>query len=117
MADNDGLYNSLDNILANNESGERGAGASTDGTAYAGHKEDVEAAQANATIGRAKVDKATSGEVNEDGHAGNSGNGLRYGMAGLKAAMAMPGSTASCFAERAQASHQGAHQERARLLR
>jgi hypothetical protein len=64
----------------------------------------VEAAQANATVGRAEVHKTTGGEVNEDSHAGNGGNGLCYGMAGLKAAMAMPGSTASCFAERARTS-------------
>ncbi len=31
------------------------------------------------------------------------GNGLHYGMAGLKAAMAVSGSTASCFAEHARA--------------
>jgi hypothetical protein len=37
-------------------------------------------------------------------YAGNVGNGLCYRMAGLKATMAMPGSTASCFAECAQAS-------------
>jgi hypothetical protein len=117
-ADDDGLYDGLDNGLANDESGERGAGARTNGTAYAGPKEDVEAAQADATIGRAKVDKATGGEVDEEGHAGNGGNrlrygmaglkaggnGLGYGMAGLKAAMAMPGSTASCVAEHARAS-------------
>ncbi len=78
----------------------------------------MEAAQANATIGRAKVNKATGGKVDKDGHPGNGGNGLRYGMAGLKsggnglryvmagfeAAMAVPGSMASCFAERARAS-------------
>ncbi len=103
-SDNDGLYNGLNNGLANDESGERSAGARTDGTAYARPKEDVEAAQANAIVGRAEVDKATGGKVDEDGHAGNGGNGLRYSMAGLEATMVVPGSTASCFAERAQAS-------------
>ncbi len=64
----------------------------------------MEAAQADATVGRAKVNKAMGSGVDEDGHAGNGGNGLRYGMAGLKAAMAVPGSTASCFAEHVWAS-------------
>jgi hypothetical protein len=72
--------------------------------AYAIPKEDVEAAQANATVGKAKVDKATGSKVGEDGHAGNGGNRLCYGMAGLKAAMAMPGSMASHFGEHARAS-------------
>jgi len=91
VAKDNGLYNSLDNSLANNESGERGAGARTNGTAYAGPKEEVEVAQADATAGRAEVNKATGGKVDEDGHAGKGGHGLRHGMAGLKAAMAMPG--------------------------
>ena len=104
VANNDGLYDGLDDGLADNESSKRGAGVRTNGTAYAGPKEDAEAAQADATIGRAEVAKATGSEVDKDGHAGNGGNGLRYSMAGLEATMAMPGSTASCFAERARAS-------------
>jgi hypothetical protein len=102
-ADDNGLYDSLNNNLANDESGKRGTGAHTNGMAYAGPKEGVEAAQANATIRRAEVDKATGSKVNEDGHAGKGGHGLRHGMAGLEAAMAVPGSTASHFAERAWA--------------
>ncbi len=65
----------------------------------------MEAAQADATVGRAKVDEATGGKVNEDGLSGNGsnilrysrdglkvgGNRLRYGMAWLEAAMAMSG--------------------------
>ncbi len=113
----DGLYDNLHKGLANKESGERGAGARTDGTAHAGPKGKVEDAQADDTIGRAEVDKATGGKVDEDGLSGNGGNGLhygrdgleaggnglRYGIAGLKAAMAVSGSMASCFAELARA--------------
>jgi hypothetical protein len=113
----DGLYNNLHEGLANKESGERGAGARTNGAAHAGPKDKAEAAQANATVGRAEVDEATGGKVNEDGLSGNGsnvlrygrdgleagGNGLHYGMAGLKAAMAVSGSMTSCFAERARA--------------
>jgi hypothetical protein len=109
----DGLYNNLHEGLVNEESGKRGAGARTNGAAHARPKGEVEDAQANATVRRAKVDKAMGGEVNEDGLSGNggnvlhycwdgleaSGNGLHYGMAGLKAAMAVSGSTASRFAE------------------
>jgi hypothetical protein len=117
VAKDDGLYDNLDNGLTNKESGKRGAGARNDGAAHAGPKNKVEAAQANATVGRAEVNKATGGEVDKDGLAGNGGNGLRYGrdglkaggnglrhgMAGLEAAMAVSGSTASRFAERAWA--------------
>ncbi len=103
-ANNDDLYKGLDEGLADDESGERGAGARTNGTAYAGPKEDVEAAQANATVRRAEVNKAMGGKVDEDGQAGKGGHRLHHGMAGLEAAMAMPGSTASCFAEHARAS-------------
>ncbi len=113
----DGLYDNLHKGLANKESGERGAGARTDRAAHAGPKGEVEDAQADATIGRAEVNEATGGEVDEDGLSGNggnglrygrdgleaSGNGLRYGMAGLEAAMAVSGSMASHFAELAQA--------------
>jgi hypothetical protein len=112
-----GLYDNLHEGLANKESSKRGSGARTDGAAHAGPKGEVEDAQANATIGRAEVDEATGGKVNEDGLSGNGGNGLRYGrdgleassnglrygMAGLEAAMAVSGSMASCFAELARA--------------
>jgi hypothetical protein len=113
VAELDGLYNNLHYGLANKESGKRGAGARTDGAAHTGPKDEVEAAQANATVGRAKVNEATGGKVDEDSLSGNggnvlcygrdglkaSGNGLRYGMAGLEAAMAVSGSTASRFTE------------------
>jgi hypothetical protein len=113
----DGLYDDLHEGLANKESGERGAGARTNRAAHTGHKGKVEDAQTNATVGRAEVNKATGGKVNKDGLSGNGGNvlcygrdglkavgnGLRYVMAGLKAAMAVSGSTASCFAELARA--------------
>jgi hypothetical protein len=98
-----GLYDNLHEGLANKESGKRGAGARTDGAAHAGPKGKVEAAQANATVGRAEVDEATGGKVNKDGLSGNGGNGLHYGMAGLEATMAMSGSAASCFALLARA--------------
>jgi hypothetical protein len=117
VAELDGLYDNLHEGLANEESGKRGASALTDGAAHAGPKDKVKAAQANATIGRAEVDEATDGKVEEDGLSGNGGNVLRYGrdgleacsnrlrysMAGLEAAMAVSGSTASCFAELAWA--------------
>ncbi len=105
MDELNGLYDNHHEGLANKESGKRGAGALTDEVAHAGPKDKVEAAQANATVGRAEVDKATGGEVGKDGLSGNGGNilrygsyglkvggnGLRYGMAGLEAAMAMSG--------------------------
>ncbi len=117
VAELNGLYNNIHEGLANKESGKRGAGARTNGAAHAGPKDEVKAAQANATIGRAEVDKARGGKVDEDGLSGNGGNvlrygrdglkaggnGLRYGMAGLEATMAVSGSTASRFAERARA--------------
>jgi hypothetical protein len=117
VAELDGLYDNLHEGLANEESGKRGAGARTNGAAHAGPKDEMEAAQANATVGRAKVDEATGGKVDEDGLSGNGdnvlhysrdgfkagGNGLRYGMAGLEATMAVSGSMASCFAERERA--------------
>jgi hypothetical protein len=98
----DSLYDNHHKGLANKESGERGAG---DGAAHAGPKDKVEAAQANATVGRAEVNKATCGKVDKHGLSGNGGNilhygrdgleagnnGLCYGMAGFKAAMAMSG--------------------------
>jgi hypothetical protein len=55
----DSLYNNLHEGLVNEESGERGAGALTDGAAHAGPKGKVEDAQANTTVGRAEVDEAT----------------------------------------------------------
>jgi hypothetical protein len=105
VAELNSLYDNLLEGLVNEESGKRGAGARTNGAAHAGPKDKVEAAQADATVSRAEVDKATGGEVNKDGLSGNGGNilrysrdgleaggnGLRYGMAGLKAAMAMSG--------------------------
>ncbi len=71
---------------------------------YAGPKVDGEAAQANATNGMVKVDEATDVKIGEDASAGEGGHGLCHGMAELKAAMAMPGSTAAHFAEQARAS-------------
>ncbi len=47
------------------------------------------------------------GENGKDGHSGKGGHGrghgLRHGMAGLEAAMTVPGSTAMQLAEHAQA--------------
>ncbi len=83
MAELDGLYDNLHEGLANKESGKRGAGARTNGAAHAGSKGKVEDAQADVTIGRAEVDKATGGMVNKDGLSGNGGNVLRYGRDGL----------------------------------
>jgi hypothetical protein len=99
----DSLYDNLHEGLANKESGERGTGAHTNGVAHARPKGKVEDAQADATVGRAEVDEATGGKVDKDGLSGNGSNGLRYGMAGLEAAMAVSGSTASHFAELARA--------------
>jgi hypothetical protein len=113
----DGLYDNLHEGLANKESGKKGASACTNGAAHAGPKDEVEAAQADVTVVRAEVDEATGGKVDEDGLSGNGGNvlcygrdgleaggnRLHYGMAGLEAAMAMSGSTASCFTEHARA--------------
>jgi hypothetical protein len=109
----DGLYDNFLESLANKESGKRGAGTRTNGAAHAGPKGKVEAAQADTTVGRAEVDKATGGKVDKDSLSGNGGNvlcygrdglkagsnGLHYGMAGLEAAMAVSGSMASCFTE------------------
>jgi hypothetical protein len=85
VAELEGLYDNLHEGLANEESGKRGAGARTDGAAHAGPKDEVEAAQANATVRRAEVDEATGGEVDEDGLSGNGGNVLRYGRGSIKA--------------------------------
>jgi hypothetical protein len=103
VAELDSLYNNLHKGLANEESGERGAGARTNGAAHAGPKGKVEDAQADTTVRRAEVNEATGGKVNKDGLSGNGSNGLRYGMAGLKAAMAVSGSMASHFVELARA--------------
>jgi hypothetical protein len=85
VAELNGLYDDLDDGLANKESGKRGAGARTDGAVHTGPKDEVEAAQADATVGRAKVDEATGGKVNKDGLSGNGGNILHYSRDGLKA--------------------------------
>jgi hypothetical protein len=75
-----------------------GAGARAEGAAYAGPNK-----EAKATIGRTAAEEATDGEIGKDDNAGKGGHGLRHGMAGLEAAMAVPGSTAARFAECAQA--------------
>ena len=58
----------------------------------------------DATTGKAKADKATNVGVEKEGDVDKGMHGLRHGMAALEAAMAMPGSTAACFAEQARAS-------------
>ncbi len=85
-----GRYDNLDDGLANEESDERGASARTNAMhlethafPYACASRHI-AAQANTTDGRAEVDKATGGEVNEDGLAMSGGNVLRYGRNGLE---------------------------------
>jgi hypothetical protein len=60
--------------------------------------EDVQAGK-----GRHEINKATAGKVKEGEEAGKGRHGLRHGMAGLEAAMAVPGSTATRFAEQARA--------------
>jgi hypothetical protein len=114
-ADGDIVFDGLDD----EEQAKGGAGARAGGAAYPGPNE-----EAGATIERTKVktttddeinediqagkggheiNKATAGEVEEDDEAGKGGHGLRHGMAGLEAAMAVPGSTATRFAEQARA--------------
>jgi hypothetical protein len=93
-ADND----ILDNGLSDEEQVEVGAGARAEGAAYAGPNE-----EAKATIGRTAAEEATDGEIGEDDNAGKGGHGLHHGMAGLEAAMAVPGSMTAWFAECAQA--------------
>ncbi len=88
----------LDNGLSDEEQVEGGAGAWAEGAAYAGPNKEAEA-----TIGRTLAKKATDGGIGEDDDAGKGGHGLRHGMAGLEAAMAVPGSTAARFAERTRA--------------
>jgi hypothetical protein len=114
-ADGDILFDGLDD----KEPAKGGAGARAGREAYSGPNE-----EAGATIERTEVKKTTDNEINEDvqagkgGHeineatageveegeeAGKGGHGLRHGMARLEAAMALPGSTATCFAEQARA--------------
>jgi hypothetical protein len=103
-ANNDGIDdkvtddNILDNGLSDKEQVEGGAGARAEGAAYAGPNE-----EAKATIGRTPAEEATDGKIGKDYDARKGGHGLCHGMAGLKAAMAVPGSTAARFAECAQA--------------
>jgi hypothetical protein len=87
----------LNNGLSDKEQVE-GTGARAEGAAYAGPNEEAEA-----TIGRTAAEEATDGKIGKDDNAGKGGHGLRHGMAGLEAAMAVPGSTAAWFAECAQA--------------
>jgi hypothetical protein len=103
-ANNDGINDKaadddiLDNGLSNKEQVEGGTGARAKGAAYAGPNE-----EAKATIGRTAVEEATDGEIGKDDNAGRGGHGLRHGMAGLEATMAVPGSMAAWFVECAQA--------------
>jgi hypothetical protein len=80
----------LDNGLSDKEQVEGGAGARAKGAAYARPNK-----EAKATIGRTAAEEATDGEIGEDDDAGKGGHGLRHSMAGLEAAMAIPGSTAA----------------------
>jgi hypothetical protein len=114
-AEGDIVFDSLDD----EEPAKGGAGARAGRAAYPGPNR-----EAGATIERTKVKKTTDDEINEDvqagkgGHeinkatagkveegeeAGKGGHGLRHGMAGLEAAIAVPGSTATCFAAQARA--------------
>jgi hypothetical protein len=95
----------LDHGLSDEEQVEGGAGARAKGAAYAGPNKEAEA-----TIGRTAAKEATDGEIGEDDDAGKGGHGLRHGMAGLEAAMAIPGSTAARFAECAQANQANAEE-------
>jgi hypothetical protein len=100
-------YNGVDVKVVDEDDGlneeelvKEGTGARTDGVEYARPKEDGEAAQANATNGKAKVNEATDVKIREDGSAGEGRDGLcHHSMAELEAAMAVPGSTATHFAE------------------
>jgi hypothetical protein len=114
-ADGDIVFNGLDD----EEPAKGGVGARAGRAAYPGPNK-----EAGATIVRTEVKKTTDDEINEDvqarkgGHeineatagkveeedeAGKGRHGLRHGMAGLEAAMAVPGSTATRFAEQAWA--------------
>jgi hypothetical protein len=88
----------LNNGLSDEEQVEGGTGARAKGAAYAGHNK-----EAKATIGRTAAKEATDGKIGKDDNAGKGGHGLRHGMAGLEAAMAVPGSTAARFAKCPQA--------------
>ncbi len=110
-ANNDGIDNKaadddiLDNGLSDKEQVEGGAGARAEGAAYARPNEEAEA-----IIGRTAAEEATDGKIGEDDGAGKGGHGLRHGMAGLQAAMAVPGSMAAWFAECAQANQAAAEE-------
>jgi hypothetical protein len=103
-ANNNGIDNKaadgdiLNNGLSDEEQVEGGAGARAECAAYAGPNEEAEA-----ILGRTAAEEATDGEIGKDDDAGKGGHGLRHGMAGLEAAMAVPGSRAAWFAECAQA--------------
>jgi hypothetical protein len=88
-----------DDSLDKEEATEKGPGARADGMTTAGPKADMETTQINATTGKAKADKATNVGVEKEGDVDEGVHGLRHGMAALEAAMAVPGSTAACFAE------------------
>ncbi len=110
-ANNDGIDNKaaeddiLDNGLSDEEQVEGGAGARAKGAAYAGSNE-----EAKAIIVRTAAEEATDGKIGEDEDAGKGGHRLRHGMAGLEAAIAVPGSTAARFAECAQANRAAAEE-------
>jgi hypothetical protein len=95
----------LDNGLSDEEQVEGGAGAQAKGAAYTGPNE-----EAKAIIGRTAAKEATDGKIGKDDNAGKGGHGLCHGMAGLEAAMAVPGSTAARFAECAQANRAAAEE-------
>ncbi len=82
--------------------GNGGTGAQAEGAAYVGPYE-----EATATIKITAANEATDDKNGKDGHSAKGGHGrghgLRHGMAGLKAAMAVPRSTAVRLAEHAQA--------------
>ncbi len=97
--DYDDSRNYDDDSLDKEEATEKGPGARADGMTTAGPKADVETVQVDATTGKAKADKATNIEVEKEGDVDEGVHGLRHGMAALEVAMAVPGSTAACFAE------------------
>ncbi len=88
-----------DDGLDEEEATKKGPGARANGMTTAGPKADVETTQVNATTGKAKADKATNVGVEKEGDVDKGMHGLRHGMAALEAAMAVPGSTAACFAD------------------
>ncbi len=88
-----------DDSLNEEEATEKGPGARADGMTTARPKVDVETAHVDAITGKAKADNATNIEVEKEGDVDKGVHGLRHGMAALEAAMAVPGSTAACFAE------------------